>query len=206
MREDPELDNCKYHLSLILEARGILDTDKIERLTERVRDVLEDDDNINDIMELMCGASLAHHGLLDSVSTLLLCDRDLSQVPAQHLVSLASCVTHIFQLDNVSGCDLVSLLTRLKCEVLMIMSQNLGREETQALVQTMESVLEEVFLGDDVTLDVEALAEYSGQGVCREVKLYYTLDRYREELMTWARSKNWRVVSDEFWHCIVKQI
>ena len=40
--------------------------------------------------------------------------------------------------------------------------QSLGREETQALVQAMESRTEDVFLSGEVTLDMEALSDYSG--------------------------------------------
>ena len=190
--------HCKYQLSLILEARGILETEKIERVTERVRDTLEDDAAINDIMELMCGASLAHHGLLGSLIDLTLRDIDLSPVPAQHLASLASCVTKWLHIENVSGCDLVSLLTSLKCHKVYIRSQRLGREETRALVQAMESVVESVELWGGVTLDIQALIEYSGQGVCRNVELQDdTMDRYKEELVTWAKSKKWRIHLDE---------
>ena len=181
---------------MILEARAILDTAKIERLTERVRSPLG---NVNsDIMNLKWGARLAHHGLLNSVVRLNLYNVDLSPVPAQHLASLASCVTRSLSIRRVSGCDLVSLLSSLKCENLRIISRSLGREETQALVEAMESGVEWVELEDEVTLDMKALAEYSGQGVCREVELYYdTADRYSEELVTWARSRNWRVYADD---------
>ena len=49
-----------------------------------------------------------------------------------------------------------------------------------------------LFLGDEVTLDIEALVEYSGEGVCKEIELNNsTMVRYIEELRTWARSKNW---------------
>ena len=85
-------------------------------------------------------------------------------------------------------------------------SQSLGREETQALVQAMESGVEIVGMWGGVTLDMEmeTLAEYSGQGVCSEVMLYGdTAVRYKEELVTWARSRNWRVHTDKHCHCIV---
>ena len=75
----------------------------------------------------------------------------------------------ILHISNVSGCDLVSLLTSLKCQELIIHRQTLGREETQALVRAMESDVERVRLNVEVTLDIEALTEYSGQGVCRRV-------------------------------------
>ena len=173
---------------MILEARAILDTNKIKRLTERFRDIIK----VRDIMELTCGASLAHHGLLGSVNRLALHYVDLSQVPTQHLASLASCATRYIKIENVSGCDLVSLLTSLKCRELNIGTQSLGREETQALVEAMESHVEVVLLWPQVTLDMEALAKYSGQGWCRRIG-HGLGPRYREELRTWARSRHWRV-------------
>ena len=151
-----------------------------------------EDINMNRIPGLLCSASLAHHGLLSSVRKMTLCDVNLSPVPAQHLASLASCVTSDLHIQNVSGCNLVSILTSVKCKRLGIYS--LGREETKALVQAMESGVEEVMLGGRVTLDIEALTEYSGQGVCREVELRG--DRYREEMRTWAKTRSWIVIKD----------
>ena len=43
--------------------------------------------------EIMAAASLAHHGLLGSVECMWLNCVDLASVPAEHLASLASCVT-----------------------------------------------------------------------------------------------------------------
>ena len=125
-------------------------------------------------------------------------DVDLSTVPAQHLASLASCVTSMLRIQNVSGCDLVSLLNSLKCVELCICKQSLGREETQALVQAMESRVWDVTLNHEVTLDIESVVKYSGQGECRAVMLQWPdpVDRYREELVTWARSRNWRIAKD----------
>ena len=44
-------------------------------------------------------------------------------------------------------------------------------------------------LHNEVTLDIEALVEYSGEGACKEIELNNnaTLDRYSEELRTWAK-------------------
>ena len=182
---------------MILEARAILDTDKIERLTKRVKDDIKRR-KIN--TEFMCGASLALHlhGLLGPMDNFGLCDLDLSPFPVQHLVSMASCATGFFLISSVSGCDLVSLLTSLKCRELVISWQSLGREETQALVNAMESGVEKVVLWIKVTLDIEALIEYSGQGVCKCLELKDdTKNRYREEIGTWARSRNWTFKFDE---------
>ena len=167
--------HCNYCLSLISEARDILDTDKIQRLTQIVRDVIEGGNVGGDtgstmahlfgrqpwINVFMCGASLAHHGLLGPVIGLSLADVDLSSVPAQHLVSLVSSVTSCIRIQNVSGCDLASLLSSVKCGQLHITRQSLGREETQALVQAKDSRVKKVKLHKEVTLDIEALAQYS---------------------------------------------
>ena len=149
-------------------------------------------------MELRCAASLAHHGLLGSVYKLRLYYVDLSPVPAQHLASLFSCVTRELRIENVSGCDLVSLLSSLKCKW-FISRQSLGREETRALVRAMETGLKALLLGcGEMTLDMEALAEYSGQGVCRVVELYYnTATRSKNgELMQTAGARQCIVLSN----------
>ena len=131
-----------------------------------------------------------------------MCDVDLSPIPAQHLASLVSCVNKVLTMsvtiNNVSGCGLVCMLSYVKCYYLYIVgSQSLGREETQALVQAMQSGVMKVRLWSEATLDIEALTEYSGQGVCREVGLRNdTMSRYREEMRTWARTRNWRVEKD----------
>ena len=183
--------------SLIIEARGILSTDKIERVIGRVKDGF----NIflgkmvmdNSISGIRCAASLTHHGLLNGLFTMGMENVDLSSVPTQHLVSLtASVIIGIF-IENVSGCNLHSILTSLKCDQVIITNQSLGREETRALVQAMESRVEEIRLSGLAALDIKALTEYRGLGKCWKVRLCtgYTKKRYSEDLSKWARSKNW---------------
>ena len=156
--------HCNYRLSLISEARDILETDKIQRLTQIVRDVIEGG-NVGRrpcINVFMCGTSLAHHGLLGPVVGLSLTDVELSSVPTQHLVSLVSSVTSVIRIQNVSGCDLASILSNIKCGQLHITRQSLGREETRALVQAKDSRVKKVKLHKEtVTLDIEALAQYT---------------------------------------------
>ena len=153
---------------------------------------------------ITCAASLAHHGLLGSVKEMVLRNVDLTSVPAEHLASLVSSVTGRVTIENVSGCDLITILDSVKSRVLNISWQSLGREETQALVRAMESHVEEVQLYKDVTLDIGDLMEYSGQGKCRKVlrcggNIY--VERYRRQLMeqlrTWATNRNWEVTHDE---------
>ena len=154
----------------------------LKRLTRRVKDNIEEftvaSVDIRDVTrrpEFMCGASLAHHGLLGSVDQIGLYNIDLSPVPAQHLASLVSCVTKELSIMNVTGSDLVSILSSVKSQRLYIFSNlseryqryslgSLGREETRALVQAMESRVESVGLAGEMTLDIKILMEYSGQG------------------------------------------
>ena len=69
-------------------------------------------------------------------------------------------------------------------------------------MRAMESHVEALDLSDDVTLDIEALAEYSGQGRCRGVRLWGSngtslpgtpLYHALEKELSWARGRNWGV-------------
>ena len=91
----------------------------IQSLTERVKSSLQNSGG--DVTTVMCGASLSHHGLLGSLSRMMLCDVNLSQVPDKHLASLASCVTGELTIKNVTGGQqIATLLTNLKCNRLII--------------------------------------------------------------------------------------
>ena len=83
--------------SIILETRGILDTEVIENLVERVKEALHY--YTSSLPLITCAASLAHHRLLGSVWFMDLRDADLTSVPAEHLASLASSVTGIVVKD-----------------------------------------------------------------------------------------------------------
>ena len=175
---------------MILESRGILDTVLIQTLSKRVRESFNRRRRFMEA-ELKCGASLAQHGLLDSVDELVLSDVDLSTVTAEQLTALVSSVTLCLYIANVSGCDLTSILTSLKCQSLDIRSQihSLDREGTLALVRALEYGVNEVTLEE---LEMEALTTYSGKGVCGEVTLWKDdLAASIDEVRTWARRINW---------------
>lgn len=82
--------------------------------------------------------------------------------------------------------------------------QSLDREETQALVQAMESGVERVLL-NSVTLDMETLETYSGQGRCWDVRLLWPARdgremwrvNLKEPLKLWAVNRGWAVISDD---------
>ena len=151
------------------------------------------------LSEITNGASLAHHGLLGSISYLKLHDVDLSSIPAEHLASLASCVYQYISLENING-QMVSFLDGIKkCELLGI--STLRREETQALVRAMETSVYKVCLGGEngfVSVDIEALILYSGTGYCQEISCYDKgPSKFKDALRAWAKTKNWKVYTDE---------
>ena len=149
--------------------------------------------------EITTAASLAHHGFLRSMEEIWLRDVDLSSVPAEHLASLAACVTESVIIWNVSNCDLTSILDSSKSEVLEIANQSLSREETRAVVRAMANV-EMVQLGQEgeVTLDISTLVTYGGQGKCKLVEFWdNTAVKYREEVRRWTQRTSWTFTNYE---------
>ena len=144
--------------------------------------------------EITTAASLAHHGLFGSVQIMVLEYLDLASVPAEHLASLAACVKGSVYIKNVRNCDLISVLDSFKCIGLDINNQSLSSEETQALVRAMESGVEEVRVRGEMSLDIRALTQYSGQGKCERLICWEdTAEKYREEVDTWAKRIHWNV-------------
>ena len=168
-----------------------------ESLTAKIREEW-DNHHYPHLPEIVTAASLAHHGLLGSDHWMKLMDVDLAFVPAEHLASLTACGRECVVINNVSSFAIVNILDNLKCKGLYINRQSLSSEDTRSLVRAMESGVEIVSLGfrGDVSLDITALTQYSGQGKCCRVVLCYdgTVGRYREELRSWAQMMNWRVL------------
>ena len=190
--------------------KNLLNIEVVEKFAARVRKQSFREHSLL----ITCAASLAYHGLLgrspgehdDATMNLELVDVNLTSVPSEHMTALASWVTVecVVSIDNVFGIDLVSFLTSLKCQCLWINGdQILEREETLALVQAMEAGVESVDLGN-VTLDMETLVTYSGQGRCQKVTLFCghmeglclrdedpALWNIKEALKIWAPSRDW---------------
>ena len=183
----------------------LLKIEVIENFAARVREQRFRGEGGGGFLLTACAASLAYHGLLGSAEEtkyLELGDLDLTNIPSEHLAALASWVTSSCEIviKNVIGIDMVSFMNSLQCQMLRFYCQNLGREETQALVRAMESRLEKVHLGSEFEFDVETLVTYSGDGRCREVWLYFCDDEggedpkllnLKERLKNWAMSKDW---------------
>ena len=177
----------------------------IESLAERIR--AEWDEYSRPRLPLIStSASLAQHGLLSFVVGMRLNFVDMSSVPAEHLASLASCVTTSLWIQNVSNTDLTSILDSSKCEELRIHKQSLSTGETRALVRAMANVevVEMGYWGE--TLDISTLVTYGGRGKCKEIRLYNkTVVKQREEVWRWAQKISWRVTHDNSTGIIIER-
>ena len=72
----------------------------------------------------------------------------------------------------------------------------LSDAEIQALVTAMRDRVQTVELVN-VTLDIEELTQYDGQGHCSELEVWGDMrDRYWERLREWAADKGWTVTRD----------
>ena len=173
----------------IIVSLGILPTGVMDSLAERVRNGVWGGPQLQ---VTTSAASLAHQGLLGSVEHLWLWD-DLTSVPPEHLASLVSSVTRSVIIKNVRGCVLLTILDSVKSRWLEFYKQSLGSEETEALVQAMESRVEMVRLYRDFE-DIEAITKYNGLGKCWQVDRW-TDDpaKYNKKLKTWAKRIHWEV-------------
>ena len=156
-------------------------------LNAHVRKEWKERSSFPKLPEILMATSLAYEGLVRSVNKLGLKYVDLASVPSEHLAALASCVTEDIFIVNASNCDLISIFQSLKCLGLHFAKQNLGSEETRALVQAMESNVQNVTIMIEVNLDMEILAQYSGAGKCDLVEFWIHGDG---EDQRWNKVKN----------------
>jgi len=141
--------------------------------------------------DMTLAGSLAHLGLLGPLNFIDLDANNQASIPAQHLAALLSCVKHV----NISGCDNIeTIMESVQSGGLRISNQCLSSGETQALVLAMETRVEKVSLALGVTVDIEALTKYSGQGRCHTLGL---CEADVEKLEDWCKEgKNWNLTRE----------
>ena len=88
--------------------------------------------------QLRCAAALATHGYITQVKQLLLCDLDISLVPAEDMANLVKCVSDRVHMIYVSG-DLSPVLNNIKCRELEIGNSILSTADTQGLVNAISA-------------------------------------------------------------------
>ena len=120
---------------------------------------------------------------------------DLSEVV--HASSLADVTVALsVRITNVTG-NIDPLLSRVKCRLLYISDMILSSEDTAALVQGMQTSVEQVELGydpDPVELDWDTLLTYDGRGHCGKVCCRgKARGRYGDQLATWGETMGWSV-------------
>ena len=139
---------------------------------------------------VQCGAALATLGHITQVLGLLLRDLDISPVPAEDLSSLVKCSDAVI-IDRVTG-DLSPVLSSFDGLSLAIANMSLSTADTQQLVAAMDTRVEWVRLGGDVTLDMDTLAQYDGEGECEQVVLAGPATaEYGDQVMMWAENMGW---------------
>ena len=113
-------------------------------------------------------------------------DRSIRDIPWGHMEKLASIVTEKVTISNMTHTDqLSSILASVKCTRLSLVNMELSNTETRALVTAMRDRVETVVLYN-VTLDMEELARYNGQGNCSELEVWEWAQADWERLKEWA--------------------
>ena len=147
------------------------------------------------LSKLQCAAALATLGHITQVSlrlsSLRLYNLDISLVPAEDLVSLVKCQrSGPVSINGVTG-DLSPVLSSVQCCMLLITNTSLSTAETQQLLAAMDTRVKKIHMGDGVTLDMDTLAQYAGEGKCVEVTMRGM--RYRNQLKVWAGNMGWQI-------------
>ena len=142
-----------------------------------------------------CLASFIHHGYITEMFNMNLRDISLSEVA--HASSLADVnVTNCVWIENVTG-NIAPIISRIKCKRLVITKMRLSTEDTAALIQGMQTSVEQVGLGYDpfpVVLDWNTLLTYDGLGHCGGVLCWgKARERYGDQLATWGETMGWSV-------------
>ena len=126
--------------------------------------------------ELKTVSQLAFEGYLTSVCKLNIEHTDVTDIiPSDQVKKLASVVTEEVRINNLTPIgQLDSILANVKCKKLILMNMMISEADTntKSLVTAMSDRVEEVDLWGGVTLDIEKLTKYDGQGCCRKLRVY----------------------------------
>ena len=137
---------------------------------------------------------------MSSVKVMRIWDRNISEIPSDQLAKLSSVVTDTVDIDNMApSTQLGPIMASVQSKVLVLRNMSLSDENTRALVTAMRARVQEVTLFSGVTLNLELLAAYDGQGKCTWLEVGAdTKTRYQARLRRWARDKKWAVTHDSY--------
>lgn len=150
------------------------------------------------VAEVSNAALLAWQGYLPTVRCMRIENMDTSNIISDTMGKLASIVTDRIWIYNMSPpSQLGSILANVQCPGLRLWYMALSQADTKALVTAMTHKVETVAL-DNVTLDLDALVAYDGQGCCMRLGVWYdTRTRYGARLREWASQTGWVVTCDD---------
>ena len=157
--------------------------------------------------EMKRAALLAWEGHLTSVKYMRIENISITDIPRDHMEKLASIVTGIVRIYNMTHADqLDGILASVKCSELELWRMELSKVETRALVTAMRDRVQKVWLFSGVTLDIEELTQYDGQGRCSVLGVGGdTRERYGDRLRRWAVDKGWTLTEDDKWWLVMKR-
>ena len=158
--------------------------------------------------EVKRAAQLAWDGHLISVEFMRIVYIDISDIPLAQMKKLTSIVTWNVGIDFMTPTSqLSSILACVKCPGLWLGDMELSEENTRALVTAMRERVVEVWLWDNITLDIEELTKYDGRGRCWRLEVGRdTRTRHGDRLRSWAADKGWRVTEDNLcWLVMVRK-
>ena len=121
---------------------------------------------------------------------------NISEISSDNIGKLTSIVTDEVYINNMTPVSqLGAILASVQSEVLSLQNMSLSEE---ALVTAMRARVQSVLLWNNVTLDLELLAAYDGEGRCTRLELRGdTRAKYETRLRRWAGDKGWAVTEDD---------
>ena len=124
---------------------------------------------------------------------------NISEISSDNIGKLTSIVTDEVYINNMTPVSqLGAILASVQSEVLSLQNMSLSEENTRALVTAMRARVQSVVLWNNVTLDLELLAAYDGEGRCTRLELRGdTRAKYETRLRRWAGDKGWAVTEDD---------
>ena len=124
---------------------------------------------------------------------------NISEISSDNIGKLTSIVTDEVYINNMTPVSqLGAILASVQSEVLSLQNMSLNEENTRALVTAMRARVQSVVLWNNVTLDLELLAAYDGEGRCTRLELRGdTRAKYETRLRRWAGDKVWAVTEDD---------
>ena len=131
---------------------------------------------------------------------------NISEISSDNIGKLTSIVTDEVYINNMTPVSqLGAILASVQSEVLSLQNMSLSEENTRALVTAMRARVQFVVL-NDITLDLELLSAYDGQGRCTELGVTGdTRTKHATWFKIWARDMGWTLTREDDWGLIFER-